>query len=150
MEKKRETKTTLLKAEECNQRSWYLLDASGKTLGHLCSEISKILRGKHKVSFTPHVNCGDGVVVINAEQVKLTGAKKVQKVYRYYTGHIGGLREIPFENMLYKKPEYIIMHAVQGMMPKTRLGKQQLKSLRVFKGEAEGVMSAQKPIKVEI
>jgi len=131
------------------QRGWYILDASGKTLGRFCAEIAKILRGKHKPTFTPNVDTGDGVIVINADKIQVTGSKEAQKIYRYYTGHIGGLREIPFRSMKERKPDYIIMHAVKGMMPKSRLGKQQIRKLRIFAGE-EHPYEAQKPIKVEI
>lgn len=145
MERRKDTKTTLAKASEV-KKSWYVVDAAGKTLGRLSSEIAKILRGKHKVTFTPHIAMGDGVIVINAEKVRLTGAKKAQKVYRYYTGYISGLREIPFENMLARKPAYIIENAVKGMMPKNRLGKKLLKSLRIVKGESYEEYQSQKPI----
>ncbi len=148
MQRKKETTTTQARKEDIKQ-GWYLLDASGKTLGRFCAEIAKILRGKHKPTFTPNVDTGDGVIVVNADKIQVTGAKEAQKIYRYYTGHIGGLREIPFRNMKEKKPEYIITHAVKGMMPKSRLGKQQLRKLRVFAGE-EHPYEAQKPIKAEI
>lgn len=129
--------------------NWFVLDASGKTLGRLSSEISKILRGKHKTTFTPYMDCGDGVIVINAEQVKVTGSKEAQKIYRYYTGSMSGLREIPYRTMKARKPTYIIEHAVKGMMPKSRLGKQQLRKLRIFAG-AEHNMFAQQPIQANI
>ncbi len=129
--------------------SWFVLDASGKTLGRLAAEISKILRGKHKPSFTTYLDCGDGVVVINADKVKVTGSKEAQKIYRYYTGSMSGLREIPYRMMKARKPEYIIEHAVKGMMPKTRLARQQLKKLRIFAGE-EHNLAAQQPIHVNI
>lgn len=128
---------------------WFILDASGKTLGRLCSEIAKILRGKHKPIFTTYMDCGDGVIVINADKVEVTGSKEAQKVYRYYTGGMSGLREIPYRVMKARKPEYIIEHAVKGMMPKTRLARQQIKKLRVFKG-AEHNLNAQQPIQVNI
>ncbi|WP_201456930.1 50S ribosomal protein L13 [Chlamydia sp. 17-3921] len=143
MEKRKDTKTTLAKSSD--PKSWYVIDAAGKTLGRLSSEIAKILRGKHKVTFTPHIAMGDGVIVINAEKIRLTGAKKAQKVYRYYTGYISGLREIPYENMIARKPTYIIEHAVKGMMPKNRLGRKQLKSLRIVKGESYAEFEAQNP-----
>lgn len=146
MEKRKDTKTTLAKASDNVQKSWYVINAEGKTLGRLSSEVAKILRGKHKVNYTPHVAMGDGVIVINAEKVRLTGSKKAQKIYRYYTGFISGMREIPFENMLARKPSFIIEHAIKGMMPKTRLGKKQLKSLRILKGECYKVFESQKPI----
>lgn len=145
MEKRKHTRTTMAKSSN-QQKSWYVVDATGKTLGRLSSEVAKILRGKHKVDFTPHVSMGDGVIVINAEKVRLTGSKKAQKVYRYYTGYISGMREIPFENMLARKPAYIIEHAIKGMMPKTRLGKQQLKSLRIVKGDSYEAFESQKPV----
>lgn len=131
------------------QPKWLVLDATGKTLGRLTSEIAKILRGKHKPTFTPYMDCGDGVIVINADKVEVTGSKDAQKIYRYYTGAIGGLREIPFRVMRARKPGYIIEHAVKGMMPKTRLARHQLKKLRVFAG-AEHDMSAQQPVQVNI
>lgn len=128
---------------------WFVLDATGKTLGRLTSEITKVLRGKHKPIFTPYMDCGDGIIVINADKIEVTGSKDAQKLYRYYTGSMSGLREIPYRVMKDRKPEYIIEHAVKGMMPKTRLGRQQLKKLRVFAG-AEHDMAAQQPIHVNI
>ncbi len=141
-------KTFIPKAEKC-KLNWFLLDATGKTLGRLTTEISKILRGKHKPSFTTYLDCGDGVIVINAGKIKVTGSKEAQKVYRYYTGFMSGLREIPYRTMKARKPEYIIEHAVKGMMPKSRLGKQQLKKLRIFAGK-EHDLAAQQPIVVNI
>lgn len=129
--------------------AWFILDATGKTLGRFASEIAKILRGKHKPTFTSHIDGGDGVIVINATKIKVTGGKEAQKLYRYYTGYMGGLREIPYRTMQARKPEYIIERAVSGMMPKTRLGKQQLKKLRVFAG-AEHEHAAQQPIHAAI
>lgn len=148
MERKQENQTTMTRKEDVN-RKWYQLDASGKTLGRFASEVAKILRGKHKTSFTPNVDVGDGVIIVNAEKIRVTGAKEAQKIYRYYTGYIGGLREIPYRMMLDRDPAYIIHHAVKGMMPKSRLGKQQLRKLRIYKGE-EHPYGAQKPINVEI
>ena len=148
MKLKKETRTTLAKKSEESKR-WYLFDASGKTLGRLSAEIAKVLRGKHKPTFTPHVDTGDGVIIVNAEKIKVTGHKEAQKVYRYYTGHIGGLREVPYRTMQARKPDYIIRRAVQGMMPKTRLGKQQLRRLRIMKG-ADHNFASQQPVAVEI
>jgi large subunit ribosomal protein L13 len=148
MQRKQENSTTQLRKEDV-RRNWYLIDASGKTLGRFCSEITKILRGKHKTSFTPNVDNGDGVIVINADKITVSGAKEAQKLYRYYTGHIGGLREVPYRHMHARNPTYIIRHGVKGMMPKSRLGKQQLRKLRIFKGE-EHPYDAQKPIKVNV
>ncbi len=143
-------KTSLLtKQEAINGRKWYLFDASGKTLGRFAAEVAKILRGKHRPDFTPYVDCGDGVVIINAEKISVTGMKRARKIYRSYTGFIGGLKEIPYETLIARKPEYVLEHAIKGMMPKTRLGGQQVKKLRVFKGP-EHDMVAQQPIPVNI
>lgn len=128
---------------------WFILDATGKTLGRFAAEVAKILRGKHRPTFTPNVNCGDGVIIINADKITVTGNKEASKIYRYYTGAIGGLREIPFRVMKGRKPDYIIEHAVRGMMPKSRLARQQLKKLRIFAGIEHG-MEAQQPIQVNI
>jgi len=141
-------KTPMLKKEE-TKRSWFILDASGKTLGRFASEVAKILRGKHKPDFTPHMDCGDGVIIIHADKIQVTGAKEAQKIYRYYTGYMSGMREIPYRTMKARNPAYIIEHAIKGMMPKTRLAKAQLKKLRVFKGEYHE-MAAQQPISVTI
>lgn len=136
----------MLQKKDCNP-TWFVFDASGKTLGRFASEIAKILRGKHKPGFTPHVDCGDGVIIINADKIKVTGSKEHRKVYRHYTGHVGGLREIPFQVMRDRKPERIIEHAIHGMLPRTKLGRQQRKRLRIFKG-TDHKMAAQKPIQV--
>lgn len=148
--KNNKNKTRLLTTEEAlASRRWYLFDATGKTLGRFASEIALVLRGKHKVSFTPHVDAGDGVVIINAEKIKVTGAKEAQKVYRYHTGAMSGLREIPYRTMLARKPEYIIRRAVEGMMPQSRLSRHQLKKLRIFAGDQHD-MQAQNPIPVNL
>lgn len=144
---KKKTNKTYMARKEDVQRKWFMLNAEGKTLGRLAAEIAKILRGKHKPTFTPHVDTGDGVIVINADKVKVTGAKEAQIVYRYHTGFVGGLREIPYRTMKDRKPGFIIEHAVKGMVPKTRLGRAQMKRLRVYAGEAHD-LSAQKPIVV--
>lgn len=144
----KQNKTFMAQANS-QDTSWFLLDANGKNLGRLASEIATILRGKHKTTFTPHVDTGDGVVIINADKVAVTGAKEAQKIYRYYTGHIGGLREVPFRRMLERKPERILEIAVKGMMPKTKLGRAQMKKLRIFAG-SEHNLNAQKPVAVEI
>jgi large subunit ribosomal protein L13 len=127
------------------RRQWFVIDAQGKTLGRLAAEITKILRGKHRPDFTPHVDCGDGVIVINAGEVAVTGSKNVRKVYRHYTGSMGGLRETPYDVMKARHPTFPIEHAVQGMMPKSRLARQQLKRLRIF-ADAEHGMAPQQPI----
>jgi large subunit ribosomal protein L13 len=146
----RNIKTPILTKEEVkNNRQWYVFDATGKTLGRFAAEIAKILRGKHKTTFTPHIDGGDGVIVLNAGKVYVSGSKPAQKVYRHYTGSIGGMREISYQTMLEKKPEQIIFHAVRGMLPKTKLGRQQLKKLRVYNDDKHD-MQAQKPISVNI
>lgn len=140
---------TFLKRKEDMNRAWFVLDAAGKTLGRLSSEIAKILRGKHRPEFTPYVDCGDGVIVINADKIVVTGSKNVRKIYRYYTGSMSGLREVPYNTMIARHPAYPVEHAVRGMMPKSRLARAQMKRLRVFKGAEHG-MEAQQPIVVNI
>ena len=120
------------------QRKWYIVDAEGKTLGRLATEIATVLRGKHKVTFTPHVDGGDFVDVVNAEKVVLTGKKLDQKMYRYHTGYVGGLKEITYREMMEKKPEEVVMHAVSGMLCKNRLRSRMMTRLRVFAGPNHG------------
>src|ERR1700722_2088574 len=147
--KNKESTVLLTKEAALAARKWILVDASGKTLGRFASEIAKILRGKHKPDFTPNVDCGDGVIIINAEKIEVTGAKEAQKIYRYHTGAMSGMREVPYRTMLGRKPDYIIWHAVKGMMPKTRLTEAQMKKLRIFAGDKHD-MKAQAPIPVNI
>ncbi len=113
-------KTPVAKPAELDHQ-WYLVDADGLVLGRLAAEIAKVLRGKHKPSFTPHVDCGDGVIVVNAERVRLTGKKVEQKTYFRHSGYIGGGKLIPFKRMLERRPESVIKRAVKGMLPKTTL-----------------------------
>ena len=131
------------------KRTWFVVDAEGKTLGRLASELTKILRGKHKPTFTTYIDGGDGVIVINAEKIVVTGNKEAQKEYIHYTGAISGLRRIPYRTVMARKPAHIIEHAVKAMMPKTRLANAQYKRLRVFVG-AQHDMAAQKPINANI
>lgn len=147
MAQKQNTTTMLNKKD--HKQQWFILDATGKTLGRFASEVAKILRGKHKPSYTPHIDTGDGVIVINAEKIEVTGNKEANKEYISYTGYMSGLRKIPYRTMKARKPETIIEHAVKGMMPKTRLGGQQIRKLRVFRG-AEHNLEAQKPIKANV
>lgn len=126
------------------ERSWYVLDAEGKTLGRLASEVASILRGKRKPIFTPHVDTGDYVIIINAEKVEVTGKKRQEKIYKRHTGYPGGLREMTFEKLQARRPEEIIRHAVKGMMPKGPLGRQMYKKLKVYAG-SEHKHEAQKP-----
>lgn len=125
------------------QRKWYLIDAQGKTLGRLSTEIAKLLRGKHKVTFTPHVDGGDYVVVVNADKIEVTGKKRDNKVYRHHTGYIGNLKEINFKKLQEKNPEEIIRLSVRGMLPKNKLRAPMMKRLRVFAG-SEHTHQAQK------
>lgn len=149
MQKNSKSNKTFIPSKADVKPSWFILDATDKTLGRLTSEITKILRGKHKPTFTTYMDCGDGVIVVNADKVRVTGAKEAQKIYRYYTGHMSGMREIPYRTMKARNPAYIIEHAVKGMMPKTRLGRAQLKKFRVYAGE-EHDLAAQQPIQVNI
>ncbi len=125
-------------------RKWYVIDAEGKVLGRLASEVATILRGKHKPIYTPHVDTGDYVIIINADKVRLTGKKLEQKEYRYHTGYPGGLRSIPYSRMMKENPEKAIQLAVKGMLPKNRLGRQMIKKLKVYSGP-EHNHEAQKP-----
>jgi large subunit ribosomal protein L13 len=126
-------KTPVAKPAEIERR-WHLVDAEGIVLGRLAAEVAKVLRGKHKPSYTPHVDCGDGVVVINAEKVRLTGKKADQKTYFRHSGYMGGAKLIPFKRMIERRPEFVIRRAVRGMLPKNTLGRQMLKKLRVYAG----------------
>lgn len=125
-------------------RKWYLVDAQGKVLGRLATRVATILRGKHKPHYVPHLDVGDHVIVVNAEKVHLTGRKLTDKVYRWHTGYIGHLREVSAEKMLRIRPERVIEWAVQGMLPKGRLGRAMAKKLKVYRGP-EHPHAAQKP-----
>ena len=131
------------------ERKWYVVDAKGKTLGRLSSEIAKILRGKHKPTYTPHVDTGDFVIVINAEQITVSGNKAEQKLYRSHSNYPGGLKEITFEQLMDKKPTEAIMLAVKGMLPKNSLGRQMLKKLKIYAGSAHN-HEAQQPELLEL
>ena len=136
-------KTYMAKPAEID-RKWFIIDANGQRLGRLASEIASILRGKHKPTYTPHVDTGDYIIVINADKVQLTGDKLQQKKYRYYTGYPGGLKEIDYQTMLQKRPEKAIEIAVKGMLPHNRLGRKMFKKLKVYRGE-QHPHQAQKP-----
>jgi len=127
--------TPMAKKGEIEQK-WYLVDAKGKTLGRLATRIAILLRGKHKPIFTPHVDTGDFVVVVNAEKVNLTGKKWEEKFYIYHTGYPGGLKSTSAGKVKKTKPQRLITMAVQGMLPKTKLGKKMIKKLKVYSGEA--------------
>ena len=126
------------------ERKWYLIDAEGQTLGRLASEIANILRGKNKPTYTPHIDTGDYVIVINAEKVKTTGKKLEQKVYYHHSEYVGGMKETTLKEMLEKHPERVIEFAVKGMLPKGPLGRQMYTKLHVYAG-AEHKHEAQKP-----
>lgn len=131
------------------ERKWYVIDAEDKTLGRLAAEVVGILRGKKKPQYTPHVDTGDFVVVVNADRVAVTGRKAEQKIYRRHTGYPGGLREVSYEQMKDRKPAEILRRAVYGMMPKTRLARQQFKKLKIYAGP-DHPHEAQRPEPYEV
>lgn len=131
-------------SKNSDPRNWWIVDLEGKTLGRAATKIAMTLRGKHKALFTPHIDAGDFVVVINAEKVKLTGKKLDDKWYPFFSGYIGSLRQVPAKELLEKKPEHLIREAVRGMLPKTNHGKTLLTKLKVYKG-AEHPHTAQNP-----
>lgn len=120
------------------ERKWYVIDAEGQTLGRLSTQVATVLRGKHKPTYTPHVDTGDHVIIINAEKIVLTGKKLDQKKFRWHSGYIGGLKERSYRDMMQRQPEKVVMHAVKGMLPKNSLGRQMLKKLRVYAGPEHG------------
>lgn len=125
-------------------RKWYVVDAADQTLGRLASEVAKVLRGKNKAIFTPHMDCGDYVIVINAEKVKVTGKKLDQKIYRHHSDYVGGMKETTLREKMAKKPEQVIEMAVKGMLPKGPLGRQMYTKLHVYAGP-EHNHAAQQP-----
>jgi large subunit ribosomal protein L13 len=131
------------------QRSWYVVDAEDAVLGRLASEVAQILRGKHKPTYAPHMDVGDHVIVVNAAKIRLTGQKADQKVYRHHSGYPGGLREVPFERMVSRRPERVVERAVRGMLPHTRLGRQMAKKLAVYAG-ADHPHEAQQPAPLKL
>jgi large subunit ribosomal protein L13 len=139
-----ETMTTVMPKQDAIDRKWFLVDAEDEVLGRLATRVATILRGKHKVDFAPHLDVGDHVVVINAEKVHLTGRKMTDKIYRWHTGYLGGVREVSAERMLKTHPERVVEWAVQGMLPKGRLGRAMFKKLKVYRG-AEHPHAAQEP-----
>lgn len=142
-------KTYTPKLHEQRRKKWYVVDAEGKTLGRLATQVAVVLRGKNKPGFTPHLDMGDHVIVVNAEKVNLTGRKLEQKTYFRHTGYPGGTKIISAGNLLQKHPERIITFAVKGMLPKNSLGRKLMKKLRVFVGP-EHKHQAQKPEPLEI
>ena len=140
--------STFMAKPETVERGWYLLDAEGKTLGALATEAAVILNGKHRPEYTPHVDCGEYVIVINAEKAVLTGKKLDEKKYRYHTGYIGGLKEIGYRELMTKNPEKAVFLAVKGMLPKNSIGRKSVTRLKVYRG-AEHPHAAQQPKAVE-
>ena len=141
-------KSFMAKHEEV-KRNWYVVDAQGMVLGRLASQVAAILRGKNKAEFTPHVDTGDFVIVINTDKVVLTGDKLNQKVFRRHSGKPGNLKELQYDRLMATRSDFVVMRAVKGMLPKNSLGAKILKKLRVYKG-AEHEQQAQKPIALEL
>jgi len=131
------------------KRDWFVVDATGKTLGRLATEIARRLRGKHKAEYTPHMDTGDYIVVINAKDIQVTGNKRKDKIYYHHTGYPGGIKEINFEKLIAKKPEQIIEKAVKGMLPKGPLGREMFRKLKVYPG-SQHQHAAQQPQVLEI
>lgn len=131
------------------ERRWFVVDAEGKTLGRLASKIAPILRGKHKPTYNPSVDCGDYVIVINAEKITVTGRRLDQKIYYHHSGYLGGLKEITLRDQLEKHPTRVLHSAVRGMLPKTRLGRKMIKKLKLYAGTKHG-HEAQQPVPLEL
>ena len=140
--------STFMAKAETVERKWYVLDAAGKPMGRVAAAAATILRGKHRPEFTPHVDCGEFVIIINAEKAILTGRKLEQKYYRRHSGYIGGLKEVQYKTLMKEKPELAMELAVKGMLQKNKLANSQLTRLRVFRG-TEHNHEAQKPVVVE-
>lgn len=141
-------KTYFANAETVESK-WYIVDAKGKTLGRLASQIAAILRGKNKTIYTPHVDCGDHVIVINCKDLVLTGNKLDDKVYQYHTGYVGGLKEVKYRKLMEQKPEFTLYKAVKGMLPKNRLGRKMIKKLRAY-SDANHSHQAQMPVELKL
>ena len=136
--------TTMLK-KEAVQRKWYVLDAAGKPMGRVAATAAKLLRGKHKVDFTPNVDCGDFVIIVNADKAVLTGNKGTQKIYRTHSGWVGGLKETPYRILMQEKPDVAMRVAVKGMMPKNTIARDAMKRLHIY-ADANYEQQAQKPV----
>ena len=141
-------KTYMAKSQTV-EREWYIVDAEGVSLGRLASQAASVLRGKNKPTFTPNVDTGDFVIVLNSDKVVLTGKKLEQKYYTYHTGYIGGLKQVPYSRMMAEKSDLAVYEAVKGMLPKNKLGRQMLTKLRVYKG-AEHNHQAQQPVELTL
>jgi large subunit ribosomal protein L13 len=136
-------KTYAAKKEEVT-KTWYLIDAKDKVLGRVASRVAAILRGKHKAIYTPHVDMGDNVIIINADKVKLTGTKPMKKIYYRHSGYPGGIKATPYLDMMKKDPTFVMRHAIKGMLPHNRLGRKQLLNVKIYAGENHP-HQAQKP-----
>jgi large subunit ribosomal protein L13 len=144
----KKNRTVYAKKEEI-KRDWYMLDAAGQILGRMATRVAAVLRGKHKPIFTPSVDCGDFVVVVNADKVRISGKKSEQKIYFSHSGYPGGAKYLTFEEMMERKPEEVVRHAIAGMLPKGRLGRKMIKKLKVYVG-AEHPHTMHKLQKLEI
>lgn len=131
------------------RRAWYVVDADGATLGRLASEVARILRGKHKPTYAPHMDMGDHVVVVNAEKIRVTGGKETKKLYRHHSQYPGGLREVPYERLARKRPERVVEKAIRGMLPHNRLGRRMAGKLAVYAGP-EHPHQAQQPVPLKL
>lgn len=140
-------KTYMANAESV-ERKWYVIDATGMVLGRLASNVATVLRGKNKPIYTPNIDCGDHVIIINADKVVLTGKKLEQKFYTYHTGYVGGLKQIQYKKLMAEHPDKAVFNAVKGMLPKNSLGRQMIKKLRVYTG-SEHNHQAQAPIELK-
>ena len=143
------TKSTSIAKPQQIDKKWYVVDAEGKTLGRLCSEVAKVLTGKNKPCYTPNIDTGDYVIVINAEKIHLTGNKLLDKKYYRHTEYPGGRKEVMYKDLIANKPEFVIEKAVKGMLPKNKLGRAQFKKLKVYAG-SEHEHAAQKPEVLDI
>ena len=140
-------KTYMAKPAEV-ERKWYVVDATDMVLGRLASQVAMVLRGKNKPTFTPNVDTGDYVIIINADKVRLTGKKLEKKYYRYHTGYIGGLKEVQYKKLMAEKPEFVVYKAVKGMLPKNAMGRTMIKKLHVYAGN-EHNHQAQQPVELK-
>lgn len=145
---KQEKITSFIKAEDAD-RKWYVVDAKDQVLGRLAAQVARVVRGKHKPVFTPNMDTGDFVVVINADKIKMTGKRELQKSYFSHSGYPGGVRTLSFQQMMEKKPEYVIQHAVKGMLPKNRLGRKLIKKVKIYAG-GEHPHAAQQPEQLSV
>ncbi len=141
--------STTMAKKEAIVRGWYIIDAAGKTLGNVAVAAATVLNGKHRPEYTPHVDCGECVVIINAEKIVLTGKKLDQKMYYHHTGYVGGLKSVKYRTLMATKPEMVVELAVKGMLPKNKIGVASLGRLKVYRG-SEHEQQAQKPVVLEV